>query len=113
MEFSKTITRLLVICLIFILASCTSRVVSPAKPLQDNSLTLYKTYTIQTKDAKSQKIEILKVDATKIYGKNKADQMVEIEKSEVREIKKTNVLTSILLALFAVGGVIAVIFVPV
>lgn len=113
MKFLKNITKVLVLSLFFVLASCTSRVVSPTRPLQDNSLTLYKTYTIQTKDAKSQKIEILKVDATKIYGKNKADQMVEIEKSDVREIKKPNVLTSILVAVFAIGGVIAVIFIPV
>ncbi|MNT96198.1 hypothetical protein D3C72_2382330 [compost metagenome] len=78
--------------------------------MQDNSLDLYKTYTIQTKDAKSQKIEVLKVDATKIYGKNKASEMVEIEKSEVREIKKPDYLIS---AIIAIAAIAAVIFVPI
>lgn len=113
MKFSNNITKVLVLSLFFVLASCTSRVVSPSRPLQDNTLDPYKKYTIQTKDAKTQKIEVLKVDATKIYGKNNAGQMVEIEKSEVREIKKPNLLTSILLAAFAIGGVIAVIVIPV
>lgn len=71
---------------------------------------LYKKYTIQTKDAKTQKIEVLKLDATKIYGKNNAGEMVEIEKSEVREIKKPDILTS---ALIAIVAIVAVIFVPI
>ncbi|WP_379967580.1 bacteriophage spanin2 family protein [Epilithonimonas sp. UC225_85] len=102
-----------VLSVFIVLVSCQTRVVSPNKPFYDNSIELYKKYTIQTKDAKKQKIEILKIDATKIYGKNQAGDKVEIEKSEIREIRKPNLLTSILLAVFAVGGVIAVIFVPV
>lgn len=110
MKFSKNISKVLVLSFFFMLASCTTRVVSPNKPLQDNSLDLYKTYTIQTKDAKSQKLEVVKVDATKIYGKNKAGEMVEIEKSEVREIKKPDVLLSAIIGLAAIA---AVIFVPI
>ena len=110
MKFSKNITKILVLSLFFILASCQTRVVSPNKPLYDNSIELYKKYTIQTKDAKSQKIEVLKVDATKIYGKNKTGEMVEIEKSEVREIKKPDYLLSAIIALAAIA---AVIFVPI
>ena len=78
--------------------------------MQDNSLDLYKTYTIQTKDAKSQKVEVLKVDATKIYGKNKAGEMVEIERSEVREIKKPDILSSVIIGAAALA---AVIFIPI
>ncbi len=110
MKFSKNITKALVLSLFFILASCTTRVVSPNKPIQDNSIDLYKKYSIQTKDAKRQKIEILKVDATKIYGKNKAGEMVEIEKSEVREIHKPNILASVIIAIAAVA---AIIFIPI
>lgn len=110
MKFSKNITKVLVLSLFFILASCSTRVVSPNKAMQDNSLDLYKTYTIQTKDAKSQKVEVLKVDATKIYGKNKAGEMVEIEKSEVREIKKPNYVLSIVIAIAAIT---AVVFIPI
>jgi len=110
MKFSKNITRTLVLSLFLILASCTTRVVSPNKPMQDNSIDLYKKYTIQTKDAKTQKVEIVKVDATKIYGKNKAGEMVEIEKSEVREIRKPDILASAVIALAAIA---AVVFIPI
>lgn len=94
--------------LFFMLASCQIRVVSPAKPMQDNAIKLYEKYTVQTKDAKIQKIQILKIDATKIYGKNKAGEMVEIEKNEVREIKKPDYLLSAIIALAAIAAVIAV-----
>ena len=110
MKYSKNIFRILVLSVFFMLASCQTRVVSPNKPLYDNSIELYKKYTIQTKDAKSQKIEVLKLDATKIYGKNKAGEMVEIEKSEVREIRKPDILSSIIIVL---AGVAAVVFIPV
>lgn len=110
MKYSINIIRILVLSVFFILASCQTRVVSPNKPMADNSIELYKKYTVQTKDAKSQKIEILKVDATKIYGKNKAGEMVEIEKSEVREIKKPDYLLS---AVIAVAAIAAVVFIPI
>ena len=103
-------TKSLVLSVFFVLAACTTRVVSPNKPMHDNSLDLYKKYTIQTKDAKSQKIEVLKVDATKIYGKNKTGEMVEIEKSEVREIKKPDYLVS---AIIGIAAIAAVIFIPI
>jgi len=110
MKFSNLITKVVVLSLFFVLASCTTRVVSPNKPIQDNSVDLYKKYTIQTKDAKNQKIEVLKVDATKIYGKNKNGEMIEIEKSEVREIRKPNILASAVIALAAIA---AVVFIPI
>lgn len=77
--------------------------------MYDNTLELYKKYTIQTKDAKSQKLEVIKVDATKIYGKNKTGEMVEIERSEIRDIKKPDVLSSVLIGVAAIA---AVIFIP-
>lgn len=110
MKYSKNIVRILVLSVFFILASCQTRVVSPNKPMYDNAIELYKEYTVQTKDAKSQKIEIIKIDAAKIYGKTKTGEMVEIEKSEVREIKKPNYLLS---AVIAVAAIAAVIFIPI
>ncbi|MFC4686106.1 MAG: hypothetical protein BGO86_03950 [Chryseobacterium sp. 36-9] len=110
MKYPKSFIRLLALSVFFLLVSCKTTVVSPNKPLYDNSLELYKKYSIQTKDAKTQKLEVLKIDATKIYGKNKAGEMVEIDKSEVREIKKPDVLASILIVAAAVA---AVIFVPI
>ena len=107
MKFSKNLFLSLVVFLAFV--SCQTRV-SPNSPMRDNSVELYKKYTIQTKDAKTQKVEVLKVDNTKIYGKNKAGEMVEIEKSEVREIRKPDVLSSIIIVL---AGVAAVVFIPV
>jgi hypothetical protein len=108
MKFSKNLFLSLVVFLAFV--SCQTRVVSPNRPMRDNSVELYKKYTIQTKDAKTQKVEVLKVDNTKIYGKNKAGEMVEIEKSEVREIRKPDILSSIIIVL---AGVAAVVFIPV
>lgn len=110
MKFRKNIIRLLVLSSLLFIFSCQTRVVSPTKPLQDNSIDLYKKYTIQTKDAKSQRIEVLKIDATKIYGKNKAGKMVEIEKNEVREVKKPDYLVS---AIIAIAAVAAVVFIPI
>jgi len=52
----------------------------------------------------------LKVDATKIYGKNKAGEMVEIERNEVREIKKPDILSSVIIGVAALA---AVIFIPI
>ncbi len=108
MKFSKTF--FLVLSILITMISCQTRVVTPNKPMYDNTLELYKKYTIQTKDAKSQKLEIIKVDAAKIYGKNKAGEMVEIERSEVRDIKRPDVVLSILIGLAAIA---AVIFVPI
>ncbi len=110
MKYSKNILKTLFLSLFFLMVSCKTTVVSPTKPMYDNTLELYKKYSIQTKDAKTQKLEVIKVDATKIYGKNKAGEMVEIERSEVRDIKKTDILTSIVIVAAAVA---AVIFIPI
>ncbi len=110
MKYSTNILKTLMLGVFFLMVSCKTTVVSPSKPMQDNTLELYKKYTIQTQDAKTQKLEVLKVDDTKIYGKNNAGEMVEINKSEVREIKKPDVLTSLIIAVAAVA---AVIFVPI
>jgi len=108
MKFFKNLFWIFAIA--FLVTSCQTRVVSPNKPLNDNSLDLYKRYTVITKDAKSQKLEVVKMDATKIYGKTKSGEMVEIEKSEVREIKKPDVVASVIIALAAIA---AVIFIPI
>lgn len=110
MKYSKNILKTLLLAVFFLMVSCKTTVVSPNKPLDDNTLELYQKYTIKTKDAKSQKLEVVKVDDTKIYGKNKAGEMVEIEKSEVRDIKKPDVLASIIIAVAAVA---AVVFIPI
>lgn len=110
MKYSTNILKTLMLAVFFLMVSCKTTVVSPSKPMQDNTLELYKKYTIQTQDAKTQKLEVLKVDDTKIYGKNNAGEMVEINKSDVREIKKPDVLISVIIAVAAVA---AVIFVPI
>ena len=110
MKYPKIIFKLFTLSLFALMISCKTRVVSPSKPMFDNTLELYKKYSIQTKDAKTQKIEVLKVDATKIYGKNKAGEMVEIERSEVREIKKPDILSSVIIGAAALA---AVIFIPI
>ncbi|WP_333851010.1 bacteriophage spanin2 family protein [Epilithonimonas sp.] len=110
MKYPKIIFKLFALSLFALMISCQTRVVSPSKPMYDNTLELYKKYSIQTKDAKTQKIEVLKVDANKIYGKNKAGEMVEIERSEVREIKKPDILSSVIIGAAAIA---AVIFIPI
>ena len=97
------------VCL-FLVTSCQTRVVSIQKPIQNNSLELYQKYTIQTQDAKVIKMEVLKVDDDKIYGKLKSGEEVVINKSDVREAKKLDLFSSIAIALAAIA---AVIFVPI
>ena len=71
---------------------------------------MYQKYTIQTNDGKMIKLQVLKVDDDKIYGKLKSGEEVVINKSEVREAKKLDLLSSIAIALAAIA---AVIFVPI
>lgn len=95
---------------LMLLTSCQTRVVSLNKPMQNNSLELYQKYTIQTQDAKMIKVEVVKLDDEKIYGKLKSSETVVINKSEVREAKKVDVFSSVAIALAAIA---AVIFVPI
>ena len=109
----KTFSRymgILAVLVLMTLGSCQTRVVDVQKPLHDNTLTLYKNYVIQTKDAQKIKMEVIKVDSEKIYGKLKSGEQKEILRSEVREIKKTDYLAS---AIIAVVAIAAVIFIPI
>lgn len=103
--------RLFPIFLILLfLTSCQTRVVSAQKPIQPNSLELYQKYTIQTNDAQLIKMEVLRQDNEKVYGKLKTGEEVIVEKSNIREAKKVDVLSSVAIALAALA---AVIFVPI
>ena len=110
MKCPKIIFKLFTLSLFALMISCQTRVVSPNKPMNDNTLELYKTYTIQTNDAKNQKLQIIKVDADKIYGKDKSGAVVEIPRSDVREIKKPDILSSVIIGAAALA---AVIFIPI
>ena len=110
MKYPKIIFKLFALSLFTLMISCQTRVVSPNKPMNDNTLELYKKYKIQTNDAKTQKLEVIKVDADKIYGKDKSGAVVEIPRNEVREIKKPDVLSSVIIGAAAIA---AVIFVPI
>ncbi|MCW4451792.1 bacteriophage spanin2 family protein [Kaistella sp. BT6-1-3] len=90
--------------------SCQTRVVSQQKPMQKNSLELYQKYTFQTNDGKLTKMEVLKQDDTQIYGKTKSGEDIVIAKADVREARKLDVFSSIVVGLAAVA---AVIFVPI
>lgn len=98
------------VLVLLLLGSCQTRIVDVQKPLHDNTLTLYKTYVIQTKDSQKIKMEVIKVDGEKIYGKLKSGEQKEILRSEVREINKTDYLTS---AVIAVAAIAALIFIPI
>ncbi|MGC4130605.1 MAG: bacteriophage spanin2 family protein [Bergeyella sp.] len=99
-----------VLGLVLMLTSCQTRIVNAEKPMRDNSLALYKRYSIQTNDAKTTKVKVLKVDADKIYGKNTKGEDVVINRNEVREVKKFDLFSSIAIGLVAVA---AFIFAPV
>ena len=90
--------------------SCQTRVVSQQKPMQKNSLELYQKYTFQTNDGRLTKMEVLKQDDSQIYGKTKTGEDIVIAKADVREARKLDVFSSIVVGLAAVA---AVIFVPI
>ncbi len=108
-NFSKYFGVIAVV-LLMTLGSCQTRIVDAQKPMQDNSLTLYKNYVIQTNDAKKIKMEVIKVDSEKIYGKLKSGEQKEILRNDIREIKQTDYLSS---AIIAVAAIVAVIFIPI
>ena len=106
----KKFFLLLIILFSFSLISCHTRVVDAQKPMRDNSLELYQTYRIQKKDASFVKLEVVKVDSENIYGKTKTGAMQTIAKSDIYEIKKFDLLTSIAIG---VAGVLGLILIPV
>lgn len=106
----KKLLSIFVLLLILSTTSCQTRLLSNNKPLQPNSLELYEKYTILTNDAKEYKAEILKQDETQIYIKNKQGEEIVIEKSNIREVKKVDLLSTIAIGLAAIA---AVIFVPI
>lgn len=106
----KNVFLSMIFAVLLSLVSCQTRVVSAQKPMNDNSLELYQKYTIQTNDAKIVKMQVLKVDDENIYGKTKSGENVVVKKSDVREIKKVDLLSSIAIGAAAVA---AVIFVPI
>lgn len=94
----------------FLFSSCQIRVVDAHKPLRDNSLELYKKYTIQKNDASIVKVEVVKTDADNIYGKTKTGEIITIPKNEIREVDKLDLLSSLAIG---AAAILAVIFVPI
>ena len=109
-SYMKKLFPIFILVLLLSVTSCQTRVVSVQKPMKDNSLELYQKYTIQTNDAKITKMQVLKVDEQNIYGKTKTGESVTINRADVREVKKRELLPSIAIGVAAVA---AVIFVPI
>lgn len=105
----KKLFAVIVLMVLLSVTSCQTRVVSSVKPMQKNSIELYKKYTIQTQDAKEVKVEVVRLDDEKIYGKTKSGEEVVINKSDVREVRRFDLLPSIAIGVAAVA---AVIFIP-
>lgn len=105
----KRLYAILILSLLLVLASCQTRVVSVQKPFNKNSLELYKRYNFQLQDATQIKMQVLRVDDENVYGKS-GDEQIVIKASDIREVKKTDVFSSVAVALAAVA---AVIFVPI
>ena len=106
----KKYFSILSLLVILTATSCQTRVVSLQKPMQKNSLELYQKYTVQTNEGKMIKLEVLKQDDTQIYGKTKTGEEVVISKADVREVKKVDLFSSVVIGLAAIA---AVIFVPI
>jgi len=92
------------------LVSCQTRIVDQQKPYKNNSLELYHRYSVQTTDAKTVKLKVLRIDDENIYGKTNQGEEVTINKNEIREVKQFNWLASVGIAIVAVA---ALIFIPV
>lgn len=105
----KKFFHLVLVAVFFLVTSCQTQVVSQKKPMKENSLELYKKYTIQTNDGKTTRIQVLRTDETNIIGKTKTGEDVTITKSDVREVKKYNLLASIGIA---AGAILALILIP-
>ena len=101
---------LLITLFLLVVVSCQTRIVNPNQTMRDNTLELYQKYTIQTMDTKVQKVEVLRVDAENIYGKTKNNEDVIIKRSDVRDIKKFDLLGTI--GVIA-GAIAAFILIPV
>ena len=106
----KKLFPIFVFILMLSATSCQTRVVSQKKPLQANSLELYQNYTIVTNIPAQYKVQILLQYEEKIYEKNKKGEEIIINKTDIREVKKLDLFSSIAIALAAVA---AVIFVPI
>ena len=106
----KKLFPLFLISFLLVAVSCQTRVVPVGAEVKDNTLELYQKYTIQTTDAKVLKMQVLKVDNDYIYGKNKNGEDVKIERKEVREVKKFNLVSSIAIG---AAAVLALILIPV
>ena len=76
--------------------------------MRDNSLELYQKYSVQTMDAKVQKVKILKVDSENIYGKKNNGEDITIKKSDNREVKKFNLLGSVGVVIIAAAAFILI-----
>jgi len=108
-SMKRSFSILLLIVMLFV-TSCQTRVVSSQQPLRDNTLELYKKYSIQTSDAQNVKVQVLKVDENKVYGKLKDGQHIEINRTDIREVKKTDLVASLAIG---AAAILALIFIPV
>lgn len=96
---------------IFLLAtSCQSVIVAPNQPLKDKKIELYQKYNIQTMDGKRTKVKVLRIDDQNIYGRNNDDQEITISKTDIREVRKFNLLASLGIG---AAAVLALLLIPV
>ena len=93
---------------LLVLVSCQTRVVTTQKPIRDNSLELYHKYSVQTMDAKIVKVKVLRTDSENIYGKKNNGEDITIKKSDIREVKKFNLLGSVGVVILAAAAFILI-----
>lgn len=102
----KRLHAIFILMVVFMLASCQTRVVSLNKPFTKNSLALYQKYTFQLNDASIIKMEVLRIDNENVYGKTKNETQVVIKQSDIREARKLDVVSSLAVGLGAIAAVI-------
>lgn len=102
----KRLHAIFILMVVFMLASCQTRVVSLNKPFTKNSLALYQKYTFQLNDASIIKMEVLRIDNDNVYGKTKNETQVVIKQSDIREARKLDVVSSLAVGLGAIAAVI-------
>lgn len=92
-----------------LLNSCTTTLVSSKKQNTIDTVVLANnTYTFITKDGTKEKIRVVSTDQDKITGTNSIDKMISIEKTQILEVKKSNMIGTVLIAAGIVGAAVVI-----
>lgn len=98
------------LCMIVLLNSCTTTLVSSKKQNTiDAVVQKNNTYTFIKKDGTKETFRVMSISADKITGQNSAEKTIEIDKNQISEIKQNNTIGTVLIT---VGIIAAAIVIP-